>query len=206
MRSLPVGCSSCRGWPTPPPPLPDYSGSPDGCAEANCTIFPSTNLSFFAYTPKESAAPDTCWYPWHASAAASAARAADFSARWLGESEGAKIVDGGGGPAETRGTLHYCNVAGSTAALTVPPGAKALDLIVKRGPDCGKAAVRVDGRTVATVDTFGETVEWQAVVPVQIDPSGASPSEVRVEVLPDRNPKASGGWVQIVAANVFWRS
>lgn len=94
--------------PTPPPKPP--GPTPDGCRDSNCVVYRDTDTAFFSYTPPSSTV-KPCWHAWSA--------------------------DGGDGPAETGGTLHFCNVAGSFVTFTLPSNGSAADLVYKSGPDCG---------------------------------------------------------------------
>lgn len=164
------------GCPPAAPPKPSYPG-PDGCQQANCTIHMDTDARFWTYAPPSTKVPFTCWYAWDE-----------------------------GGPAETGGTLHYCNRAGSTASFAVN-GSRAVDLVYKAGPDCGMFNVtltRPGGAVVALrtdLDAYSALVNWESVARLStVDAIGGT---YTLTVSASRNPASTDSWMQLVPVNVF---
>ena len=81
----------------------------------------------------------------------------------------------------------------------MPTGTLAVELVFKRGPDCGMAAVYVDGTLALELDTYGPTVDWGATSMLAAALDAAEPHSFRIEVLGRRNPDSSDSWVQVSA-------
>jgi hypothetical protein len=198
--------------PLPPPPPPVYPGA-GGCAKTNCTIIADTNTSFFTYSPPSS------WTAWR-----------------------------GDGPKE-HPTLHYCNKQGGSVAFVVDGGAAgrdgrsrvledrvlaAVDLVFKRGPDCGMMAVTVNdgsgraGVVMDDIDTYSPSVDWESVVRIVpkkladdmrsvalpaheieanlIEANLTNAQTITITVSGNKNPASTNAYVQIVSAHLFWKS
>jgi hypothetical protein len=109
-----------------------------------------------------------------------------------------------GGPGTSR--LKYCDIAHATVSFTLPGGTVAARLIFKKGPDCGIMSVS-NGDNNVTVDTFSKTVQWNAMLPLDVVPNetaGASQIFV-VSVTGEKNSAASHDWVQVVGVAIFKR-
>jgi hypothetical protein len=91
-------------------------------------------------------------------------------------------------------------------SFTLPGGTVAARLIFKKGPDCGIMSVS-NGDNNVTVDTFSKTVQWNAMLPLDVVPNetaGASQIFV-VSVTGEKNSAASHDWVQVVGVAIFKR-
>lgn len=115
---------------------------PDGCRDSNCVVYRDTDTAFFSYTPPSSTV-KPCWHAWSA--------------------------DSGDGPAETGGTLHFCNVAGSFVTFTLPSNGSAADLVYKSvyksGPDCGIMDITsTSGLTHSLLISIGATANTMVYV------------------------------------------
>jgi hypothetical protein len=101
----------------------------------------------------------------------------------------------GAGPAGKR--LWFAKTAGEKASKRV--SGTRVTLVLKHGPDCGIAAVTIDGKpaTVAEVDTYAKEVDWNRRVEVGRDLPGGE--HTVVVTVPGRKIVASSGnYVQIV--------
>lgn len=101
------------------------------------------------------------------------------------------------GPGPGGGRLFYANEAGCSVTATVT-GTRIV-VTHKVGPDCGIAAVRVDGRPAAVdgLDTYGATVDWNRETTVA-DGLPGGPHEAVVTVTGRSESRSSNSYVQIV--------
>lgn len=101
----------------------------------------------------------------------------------------------GHGPAG--GRLWYANTAGETASKEV--AGTRIELVLKRGPDCGIAGVSIDGKVagIPEVDTYAQIVDWNGKTEVARDlPPGKH--TVAVTVTGRKAAASSNCYVQIV--------
>jgi len=105
------------------------------------------------------------------------------------------------GPAPRGGTLHYANQAGSTVALNFT--GTAVHLVHKVGPDCGIAAVTIDGKPAAVnpLDTYSSAVDWnrRTVLAAGL-PRGQH--VVQIEVTGRKDARSTNTYVQVVGFDV----
>ncbi|MFH1264480.1 MAG: hypothetical protein ABIK89_02045, partial [Planctomycetota bacterium] len=105
------------------------------------------------------------------------------------------------GPQPRGGTLHYANRAGSAVELTFT--GSEVHLVHKVGPDCGFAAVSIDGKpaAVSPLDTYSASVDWnrRTVLAQRLPPSE---HVVRIEVTGRRHTQSTNTYVQVVGFDV----
>jgi len=91
------------------------------------------------------------------------------------------------------GTLAISDQKGATANLAF--GGTRVLLFGKLGPDCGKAAIRIDGGEAETVDTFSADDIWGVCLYRRDLPAGRH--VLRLEVLGEHGPRATGDRVHL---------
>ena len=99
----------------------------------------------------------------------------------------------GAGPTGNR--LWYADDANESAAAKVE-GTR-VTVVLKHGPDCGIAAVTVDGERVADIDTYSPQVDWNVSTTVA-EALAAGGHSVRITVTGRKAAASSGNYVQIV--------
>jgi len=92
------------------------------------------------------------------------------------------------------GTISVADMKGATCEVAFE-GRKVL-LFSKLGADCGKAAVSIDGSPAEVVDTYSADDIWGVCV-FRKDLGQAGRHVLRIEVLGDRGPRATGNLVHV---------
>ena len=99
----------------------------------------------------------------------------------------------GAGPTGNR--LWYANGENESATAKVE-GAR-VDVVLKHGPDCGIAAVTIDGEHAADIDTYSPQVDWNVYTTVA-EGLAAGSHTVQITVTGRKAAASSGRYVQIV--------
>ena len=102
-------------------------------------------------------------------------------------------------PAYSGGSLQYANGAG--AAVTASFSGTGLAWIAKKGSAYGKAKVTLDGKTSFTVDLYGATEEYRAVV-WSISSLAAGDHTVKIEWTGTKNGAATATNINVDAVDV----
>jgi hypothetical protein len=92
------------------------------------------------------------------------------------------------------GTITCSNQKGAIAELAVE--GKRVLVFSKLGPDCGKAAIRIDDAAPETVDTYSADDIWGVCV-YQKELPGAGKHTLRIEVLGDHSERAKDALVHL---------
>jgi uncharacterized protein len=99
------------------------------------------------------------------------------------------------GVGPNRKRLFYANEAGKTVTATVT--GRSVVLIHKAGPDCGIAAVTIDGKPAGEFDTYSAEVDWNRRTTVTEGLSDGT-HEVVIMSTGKKSPQSQNAWVQVV--------
>ena len=215
-----------RGGAETGPGACQFPGTPEpaaACRRADgCRQWPDTNLTFFLYAPPSTATQRSCWtgvtgtpsvdgdddgslhYCNRAGANATFAvpawTQAAAAAPYPRQQTTSPMCSTPMASVRPQGRLLPAqDPQVAQLGASVPTGTLAVELVFKRGPDCGMAAVYVDGTLALELDTYGPTVDWGATSMLAAALDAAVPHSFRIEVLGRRNPDSSDSWVQVSA-------
>lgn len=153
--------------------------------QTKCTRHPDTDTRFLKYRPAVTRALQSCW---------------------------TEVVRASGQSTGPLPSLHYCRQPNATVSFSVSTqdtanAAVEVELVAKQGPDCGMISVAqvADGRGLApssqVIDTYSHAVDWEGIFTLGRVARGEA-ARFTLELLRERNPAASDGWVQIAAVQL----
>jgi hypothetical protein len=95
-------------------------------------------------------------------------------------------------------TVTYCNVPGSEIRFAFQ--GDTLTYMYTKAANRGRADVSIDGARKATLDLYSAITQWQSSTVFR--DLGRGRHLAVVTVLPDKNPKSSGRWIDVDAFEV----